>query len=342
MKCPVCGHEYGDRGNLAEMFSSSAGANVVRNAYQSRRTAGEDICVHCGFAAMRNDFINKQDADAWMHQVVIPYRDSYIEKTKDLWAIKQNCVQLNTPSAENMFFNRFFEIVDRNEMLSCPVNGEHSHMEFHPIDYFGGYFLAVYSSLAARKPEDSKTVLTIPASSVIKMLYDSPQYSGIIVDPNSNPKYIPKQLIHSYTKYKNPRLEIKDWGVGIPQYTKSDLKIKEELIDFGFEIIEKFYIEKQGYEILEHYPMPRVIPHYALRKNGKLYFMQIDVGVYPDLPKLRESSKRSILAACNRFGAIGLFASIQIESGDKERANAAIALCGDGFAIRELIVNIVD
>lgn len=341
MKCPVCGHVFGEKESLADMFSGSMGKDVLRHTYTARQEAGEDICGHCGFAAMRSDFVNKQDAESWMRNVVIPYRNDYISKTNDFWAIKQNCTQLRNPAADNAFFNRFFEIVNRNEMLSCPVNGEHPHIEFHPVDYFGGYFLAVYSSLVARKPGDSKTVLTIPASGVIKVLYDTPQYSGIIVDPNSNPKYIPRKLIHNYTNCKDSRLEIKDWGAGIPRYKASDIQTKEELIDFGFEIIERFYIEKQSYEVLEHYPMPRAVPHYALRKDGKLYFLQIDVGVYPNTPEMSETSKKSFLAACNRFGAIGLFASIQIESADNERAAASLALCGDGFSIYTPVVSVI-
>ena len=76
MKCPVCGHVIGDKGSLADMFSSSIEKDMLRHTYTARQEAGEDICGHCGFAAMRNDFVNKQDAESWMRNTVIPYRNS--------------------------------------------------------------------------------------------------------------------------------------------------------------------------------------------------------------------------------------------------------------------------
>lgn len=46
---------------------------VCKKAY----TSGEQRCSQCSFAGLNKVFVNKQDAENWMQQVVIPYRQRY-------------------------------------------------------------------------------------------------------------------------------------------------------------------------------------------------------------------------------------------------------------------------
>ena len=49
MKCPICKTDVGDK----------------------------NICEQCGFSDIRSEFLSQEDADFWMQNIVIPYKDNY-------------------------------------------------------------------------------------------------------------------------------------------------------------------------------------------------------------------------------------------------------------------------
>ena len=143
---------------------------------------------------------------------------------------------------------------------------------------------------------------------------------------------INRKGIHNLTVRKDPRLQVRDWGEGIPSYTEKDLMVEEELLDFGMEIVKDHYIAKNEFTILESHTGVTAFPNYALQKNGEVYLLKVDVGV-TDKPTLSERDKAFYLSSSKRFNARCLYAPLALVSTDAERAKKGLALCGDGYYV---------
>lgn len=86
------------------------------------------------------------------------------------------------------------------------------------------------------------------------------------MDPNCNPVIITRREINGLTSRKDPRLQIKNWGYGIPFYTEKDLMVEEEILDFGIDIVIDNFVKKNGYEIVEINRGTDGFPNLALTK----------------------------------------------------------------------------
>ena len=74
MKCPVCKTECGQ----------------------------SNVCTECGFAEVGKDFINREEAEQWFNDTVIPYRNNY-HKTNTLPPIDWIEVFKQNPQAKHLF-----------------------------------------------------------------------------------------------------------------------------------------------------------------------------------------------------------------------------------------------
>lgn len=241
---------------------------------------------------------------------------------------KRKMCLLKTGESMDDFFKVFASIVQSGEWVSAPTNNK----QLVTKDFRGGTYLAIYSSLANRLAEDSKDTITTDINKFIDIIYENPCLLGLVVDPNKEPFLINRRAIHELTNRKDPRMIKKDWGVGIPTYDSKDLMVEEELLDFGMQIVEDFYINKHGFTILEKSFGTRCFPNFALQKDGVLYFVKVDVGIV-DRPVINQNKKDFFLAACKRFNAKCLYSPIGIVPSDEIRATKKIALYGDAYHI---------
>ena len=153
-----------------------------------------------------------------------------------------------------------------------------------------------------------------------------------MVDPNKEPFLINRRAIHELTVRKDPRMVKKDWGEGIPTYKTKDLMVEEELLDFGMQIVEDFYISKEGFIVLEKNFGANCFPNFALQKNEVMYFLKVDVGIV-DRPVINQNKKDFFLDACKRFNAKCLYAPIGLVPADEARAAKKVALYGDAYHV---------
>lgn len=283
-------------------------------------------CPECGFNQLNKTFINKEEALFWEQQVVVPYRSMYLFSPKGFGEAKKRMYALRTVESERTFYKIFAELVESGAWVSAPVNDK--QLVISP--FRGGHYIAIYSDMNARVAGDSKDVITTDINKFIDILYDNPHLLGIVVDPNKDPFLINRKTIHKLTVRKDPRLQIKDWGAGIPNYTEKDLMTEEELLDFGMDVVGEHYIAKNGFTILETHTGVNGFPNYALEKDGVVYLMKVAVGI-TDKPILTQQDREFYLSACKRFNAKCLYAPLAIVSSDEERAAKGIALYGDGY-----------
>lgn len=125
----------------------------------------------------------------------------------------------------------------------------------------------------------------------------------------------------------------RDWGDGIPNYTKSDLMTEEELIAFALEVVAEYELTEDGYELLDCTSSPNVFPNIVLKKNGKLIFITVKVAIAPDRAMLSNFWKNIYGKKAKEYGARCYFAPVGFGSRDADRFNASLALRGDSYLI---------
>lgn len=245
---------------------------------------------------------------------------------KEFMIAKNIMIESECNSARNQFYNLFSNMIGNNAWISAPVNDN----QLVILPYRGGHYICIYSDISKRRAGESRDVLTADINVFIDCLYDNPHLLGFLVDPNCNPVIITRREINGLTSRKDPRLQIKNWGYGIPFYTEKDLMVEEEILDFGIDIVIDNFVKKNGYEIVEINRGTDGFPNLALTKNGVLYLVKVDASI-TNKPTLTLENKMFYIKSCEKFNAKCLYAPLALRSSDPERAKAGIALCGDGF-----------
>ena len=163
-------------------------------------------CANCGFSDINKIFVNQQEGDLWRLNTVIPYRNGYIQKTVDLYAMKLNMQQLGTPESKSLFYSRLEELLDENATILCPVDAESNGVSpvlLTPIS--GAWFLTIYSGVQSTPCPNHPVIAGLKASFIIKYLWDSipPLIDGLIIDPYDKPAYIVKDAMQNWKCMKD-------------------------------------------------------------------------------------------------------------------------------------------
>lgn len=290
-------------------------------------------CPQCGFNECNKTFINQQEASLWLNNVVKPFERQYLAKINSLSWLKAKMYKTRSHEDEQRFLKRFVEGVKNKEWINMPINGQHPKIEFVNKNIRGGYYLAIYSGMDGRVPGDSQSILTFDISRVIEIMYSNPRLLGIVFDPNKDPYCLSRKTISRITEIKDPRLQVKEWGTGIPEYSQNDLMTNEELLDFAMETLENNFLSENGYDVIDEYKGVEGFPNFVLRKEGQLYMMKVSALISPNTSQITPKDKAFYLEHSNKFNAKCLHASVTFCSGDPERAKRGIALCGDGYNV---------
>ena len=123
----------------------------------------------------------------------------------------------------------------------------------------------------------------------------------------------------------------KDWGIGIPEFQKSDLMTEHEKLNFAREIVFNYEINPNGYEVVTASEELIKIPNYVLKKDGFTIFVVVEAAIAPDMPKLTPDKKSLLLSQAKNFNVICYYAPVGFGSVDPERFEASLALRGDRF-----------
>lgn len=226
---------------------------------------------------------------------------------------------------------RFMKSIDNHEFIYVPGVFEQKKSVLKIDDLYGKKYIAIYSSEKSIKVAED--MIFIDINNIIDALFGDGNLSGVVIDMDDNPVYIERGQINSYSSRKDPRLVEKNWGKGIPKYSANDLKTNEELHDFAMYILDDV-LEKQGYVVYERNNFSSWFVNYIVGKESKLYFIAVESGIAPIIPKLSVGKQEKLIIAAKENKAIPLFASVSFGSIDDQRFNKGLALCGDGFYTR--------
>ena len=118
---------------------------------------------------------------------------------------------------------------------------------------------------------------------------------------------------------------------GIPAYTEEDLYQRNELADLAMQVVRKYEIENNGYEIISSSNDTEAIPFYICKDKEQLLYIAVKADVYPDKPYLSVEEKIGILERAEKSNATAYFAPVSLMSMDYDRARASLALKHDRY-----------
>lgn len=96
-------------------------------------STGKQNCENCGFPDSDKVFINKQEAEIWLRESVLPYRERYIQNTGDLYALRLNVHQLGTVEAMQAFHKRLQQLLSENSVLLAPIDVDSTGTKWSPV-----------------------------------------------------------------------------------------------------------------------------------------------------------------------------------------------------------------
>lgn len=123
MKCPICKTDVGD----------------------------SNICEQCGFSDIRSEFLSQEDADFWMQNIVIPYKDNY-NKSDVLPPIDWLDIFKQNPQAKQLFDFSIPAAIKRRETIDS-VKDSMDYEEYleYSKDAVLGHFAIVSKNEIIRK-----------------------------------------------------------------------------------------------------------------------------------------------------------------------------------------------
>ncbi len=125
---------------------------------------------------------------------------------------------------------------------------------------------------------------------------------------------------------------IREWGPGVPDYSKSDLLEGTELHAFCTDAAAR-WMKENGYTI-EGVIVTRMPTQVIAERAGKRVFVIVAGGIYPFEGRISYEMKRQYAEYCQSQNAVPMFCSVGIMSDDAERAKAGLALKYDGYRIK--------
>ena len=239
----------------------------------------------------------------------------------------------SNPGEENnkIFADFFRQMVDDNTQVYTTAKASNGGYAIDTAEHTGNVYVTMYSDSGKVKKPEGSSICTIGLSNLIDSCYANPHIMGIVINPDEDPVYMQRKDLQFISGKEDPRLADRDWGEGIPEYTDADIMVAEEAIDFGMEIVAQYGLAPQGYELLESNNGLTAFPNFVVRKDGKLYFVAVDVALAPKIPKLDKEIVPKLLEIANEYDASILYAPVTFASADEERAQKGIALVGDQF-----------
>lgn len=226
------------------------------------------------------------------------------------------------------FVERVCKAVDNKEWVYMPCKGDNQLTELLIADNHGLKYIEMFFN-GKNALSTSKFVCT-DINKAIDVLYNNKYLTGLVFDVNNGPVYINRETISALSNRKDPRLQKREWGKGIPKYREEDIMTDDEIFDMGFNIALDM-IEKKGYEIVNSINNLSSVCNVFTIKDGKRYIFRIETALAPNMPKLEKDIKDILIRACKENDAKPMYMALGFGSSDSDRFDNELALIGDGF-----------
>ena len=237
-----------------------------------------------------------------------------------------------SPDNSKAFADLFRKMTEDNVQVYTTAAKSGSGYAIDTIEHAGNVFCIMYSERGKLRPKQGSSTCTIGVSNLIDSAYSNPHIAGVAINPYDYPVYIQRKDLQMLSGKEDPRLKKRDWGEGIPEYTETDIMVAEEALDFAMEIVAEYGLAPEKFNLLESNNGLTTFPNFVAEKNGRYYFIAVDVAVAPNVPRINDEAVPKLIEIAKRNGnARILYAPVSIASADSERMQKGLALAGDTF-----------
>lgn len=223
----------------------------------------------------------------------------------------------------NIFIKRVMKAIDKGEWVYFPTDRRNCVV----YDHHGKNFLVLYSGKDSTKIAPDVTGMDI--NKLVDILYGDRNLCGFVFDSGDDyPIFITRGQINGLSRRKDPRLMKRNYGKGVPEYKEEDLLTKDEIFDFGINVVIE-ELEKDGFHIEDVVNNYRAYPNIFATKDKQEYFIYVVSSIALD----EEIIDKKILDDIKNDAknAIPMVARVTFAAADEERFNRKLALIGDAF-----------
>ena len=226
--------------------------------------------------------------------------------------------------------------VDKGTWVPMPTIDDPKGYRLRIVEARGKPYAAMYSDQTEIKARGSIVMTDI--NKLLEPVFENPEIAGIIIDPETTSLCIDKGfflkcILHGYLpETHNGGCPQKDWGIGIPQYTKSDLMTEGEMLNFAMHTVldnEEALSSMTPVSACDHLD---AVPNLIFEDNGQFVFVVVKGYCAEKAPVLSDEVRSLLKSYQERYGATCYYAPVGFRSAtDLIRFNACLALKGDGF-----------
>jgi len=227
------------------------------------------------------------------------------------------------------------EYIDNSKCMLVPYKPENNGYRNRIVFERGGMFVAIYSDDS--EVQSSEDVMMLDINEVMTTVFHDSQVAGIIIDPNTTglcleKGFLLKCIFHGYLPQTHyPATPPKDWGIGIPEYTQSDLMSDGELLNFAIHTVLDCEEKRHDLSIISACDHLNALPNLILEYDGHLAFVIVKGYCAEATPALSNETLNLLRNYSKCFDATCYYAPVGFGSTDASRFDAWIALKGDGF-----------
>lgn len=226
--------------------------------------------------------------------------------------------------------------VDDGTWVPIPTIQDAHGYQPHIIESQGNAYAAMYSDQSEVK--GSRNVVTTDINKLLGPVFQNPDISGIIIDPETTSLCMDKGFIltcilHGYLPNVNiPGSPQKNWGIGIPKYSQADLMTEDEMLNFAMHTVLDYEKSLSSLVPVSACDHPAAVPNLIFEDNGSFVFIAVKGYCAKEAPPLNLKVRNMLTDYSKRYRAKCYYAPVCFRSAtDQARFDACLALKGDGF-----------
>ena len=250
---------------------------------------------------------------------------------KDLAEAKRALTANPTSETNKAFGYALAEAVKNSEWIAVPVIPDERGNRLVIRTNQGLPYVVLFTDEEHYRFEKGMSLMMTDINKIIDSIYASPQLEGFALDPYTSPIFITREQLSDCTCRRDPRRTRRDWGKGIPEYSRTDLMTPREVQQFALQIAQGFGLMPGGFEVIESTLDPQEAFSFAARRDGQLYFVLVTSSVAPRKASLSPLKKQRLLAFAEKHQAKAVYIPVGIGACDSERFAAGLALVGDAY-----------
>jgi hypothetical protein len=234
------------------------------------------------------------------------FKKSKSELTKAIEKLASN------PSVNNQknFAKVLTNYVEAGEWVPMPIREDKNGYRLKIIESRGKHYAAMCSDNTHVKKDTEFDIAVTDINKLIDPAFQNSQIDGIVINPYTTCLCLDKEfflrcLLHTkYPEQNNSGCPPKNWGEGIPYYTKSDLMSDGEIQNFSLHAILDNDVDIHNkFSLVSVCDYPSALPSIILQSEKGFAFVYVKGYTSMAEPLLSEAEKEVLISLGQKYNA---------------------------------------